>query len=276
MKNSKPTLEVVTEMAFSQNMSYVQERRVKLVFIQLSEVCNKEYIESITTEDIVIIYRHWRQGGSTAESLRKRIGYIRRVLKFAVSKRYIRISPGDFFRTPNMPRPEPVSLSLEEVNLLKGKKMILSEYEKARDLALFQTFTGLAYVDLMGFKKDWIVMVDGKRFIIADRAKNGSDFIIPLLPEALAVAAKYNYRLPRYSNAYYNRLLKIVGRCCKIETKLTSHVFRRTFGQMMLDMGISMEAVSKMLGHKTVAVTERHYVRVGIRRMVKDVLHLAA
>ena len=37
---------------------------------------------------------------------------------------------------------------------------------------------------------------------------------------------------------------------------------RKTAGALFLAKGYRMEAVSKILGHATVAITERHYVKV--------------
>ncbi len=274
-KSLFPHVEVITQLALAQTLSYIQERRINLVFAQMQEVTGVQHINHVSTEHIALLYRHWKSQGSTPESLRKRVGYIRRVLKFAQAKGYIKVNPASFFRAPAMPSAEPVTLCDIEQHKLRTVKLP-RELSKVRDLALMQICTGFAYVDLMAFRKEWLTTINGKRFIMAQRAKTAGTFIIPLLPEALEILERYQYRLPHYSNAYYNRLLKMVAGRAQIQTNLTTHVFRRTFGQNMLDTGLPMEAVSKMLGHKTIATTERYYARVKLKRMVRDVLHLAA
>jgi integrase len=39
------------------------------------------------------------------------------------------------------------------------------------------------------------------------------------------------------------------------------HALRRTYGQMLLDQGVGVEAVSLMLGHSSTTTTEKHYCR---------------
>lgn len=51
-----------------------------------------------------------------------------------------------------------------------------------RDMFLFSTFTGLAFVDLKNLRHDNIVRKeDGKQWIVLNRQKTGSTSYIPLL-----------------------------------------------------------------------------------------------
>jgi integrase len=43
--------------------------------------------------------------------------------------------------------------------------------------------------------------------------------------------------------------------------KFSPHGLRRTYGQILLDRGASIETVSVMLGHTSTLTTERHYCR---------------
>ena len=40
-----------------------------------------------------------------------------------------------------------------------------------------------------------------------------------------------------------------------------SHMLRDTYAVEMLNAGVPMEKVSKLLGHKTIATTERYYAK---------------
>ncbi|RPD44843.1 hypothetical protein DNI29_19230 [Hymenobacter sediminis] len=61
-------------------------------------------------------------------------------------------------------------------------------------------------------------------------------------------------------------MLKVVG----LSVKVTSHVGRKTAGRLWLDAGVSMSAVRKALGHRTVAMTEQYYVRVGEELVARE------
>ncbi len=65
-----------------------------------------------------------------------------------------------------------------------------------RDMFLFSTFTGLAYVDLKNLRHDNIVQKeDGKQWIVLNRQKTGSTSYIPLLDIPLRLIEKYRILL---------------------------------------------------------------------------------
>ena len=44
--------------------------------------------------------------------------------------------------------------------------------------------------------------------------------------------------------------------------KANIHTFRRTFGSLLVQQGVSIFTVSKLLGHSSVTVTETHYAHL--------------
>jgi integrase len=50
---------------------------------------------------------------------------------------------------------------------------------------------------------------------------------------------------------------------------MLSHRFRHTFAVEMLLAGVGIEEVSRLLGHKTIRTTERHYSAWGKKRQEK-------
>lgn len=57
---------------------------------------------------------------------------------------------------------------------------------------------------------------------------------------------------------YYNILLKDIQKQCKINTKLTSHVARHTYTQLLLDNNADLSAVSQSLGHSNLTTTQTY------------------
>ena len=43
--------------------------------------------------------------------------------------------------------------------------------------------------------------------------------------------------------------------------QFSPHGLRRTYGQVLLDLGVDIQTVSVMLGHSSTQTTERHYCR---------------
>jgi len=75
---------------------------------------------------------------------------------------------------------------------------------------------------------------------------------MPLFPIPKAILIKYEHKLPILSNKEYNSYLKMIGKCLNLRFNLTSHVARKTAGTLWLNEGISLDVVSKMLGHKNI------------------------
>lgn len=137
------------------------------------------------------------------------------------------------------------------------------------DLFAFQMYTGLPFSDMQSFDASdykW----DGKAWRhIGERIKTGVPYVSQLLPPAVKVLEKYGWEIPQISNADYNRHLKSLGQMAGIKTRLHSHLARHTFATWMLRHGVSIENVSKMLGHTNIKQTQR-YAKVQAQAVYDD------
>ena len=84
------------------------------------------------------------------------------------------------------------SLNREEPNLLVNVKIKNTQYELARDLFVFSTFTGLNYSDVKNLTKEHLkTSFDGHRWIITRRQKTNTDPGIHLLEVPKLIIEKY-------------------------------------------------------------------------------------
>ena len=139
----------------------------------------------------------------------------------------------------------------------------LKSVEKARDLFIFQVWTCLAYVDLADFdmkkvKKDR----QGRLIYTGNIQKTGQEFTFMLLPEAVRILDKYNGKLPIMSNQKYNDALKMLTVYAKVNKVISSHWARHTGATLMLNAGIDMEIVAKVLGHSSTKITREIYAKM--------------
>lgn len=128
---------------------------------------------------------------------------------------------------------------------------------KARDLFLFQCYTGLAFADLMSFDFNECTIVDGKYFYHDKRVKTSVDFVLQLLPQALGILKKYDFLLPKISNQKYNDYLKVIGVAAGVEG-LHSHMGRATAATLFLSKGMPINIVARVLGHTNIRQTQRY------------------
>lgn len=153
-------------------------------------------------------------------------------------------------------------LTEEEVQRIKAKEMPNERLERVKDLFLFQATTGLSYCDMALLEpNDFKSNEEGIQYLRKNRKKTGVEFFIVLLPEAVAIARKYHFRLPLISNQCYNNYLKEIGTLCDIDKPMHSHIGRHTAATYLLNRSVPMEMVAKVLGHTTTKQT-RHYAKL--------------
>ncbi|MQX26758.1 tyrosine-type recombinase/integrase [Alistipes sp. dk3620] len=136
--------------------------------------------------------------------------------------------------------------------------------EKVRDIFLFCCFTGFDYSTTAALAGKNIVTDDeGSLWIETHRIKTGTPSKVKLLDIPLFILKKYelrrdgNFLLPVMSNAKYNLYLKEIASICGIEKRVTSHLARHTFATTVTYAnGVSIESISKMLGHTKLSTTQ--------------------
>ena len=175
-------------------------------------------------------------------------------------------------------------LTEEEIRTIKNKDFIGKGLNLVRDIFIFSCYTGLAYVDIFNLTNEQITIgIDGNLWIITNRQKTGTNSNIPLLPIAEEIIKKYENHplvsnsgklLPVYSNQKVNEYLKTIADNCNINKKLTFHCARHTFATTVtLSNNVSMESVSKMLGHKSIKTTQ-HYAKILDKKVSEDMNNL--
>ncbi|MEJ7822998.1 MAG: site-specific integrase [Chitinophagaceae bacterium] len=171
-----------------------------------------------------------------------------------------------------------------ELKDIEEKEFAIERLNYVRDIFLFSCYTGLAYVDIFNLRKENIsIGMDGEKWIFTHRQKTETPSRIPLLPKALAIMEKYaghpktvneNKVLPVPSNQKVNAYLKEIADCCGIKKELTFHIARHTFATTItLNNGVSLESVSKMLGHKKFQTTQI-YAKILDKKVSNDMTDL--
>lgn len=205
----------------------------------------------------------------------KKLQLLKRLFRFAQALNYIKTNPFELYKLPRIPRPVLIQLSQPELALLQYYEFKQERLNRVKDLFLFQCYTGLSYCDLWSFGPGSQIQLHGLQFIKGTRKKTGEQYTIPFLPGARSIADKYDYKLPYLCNQKYNSYLKEITDILGIDKKLTTHTGRKTFAQIMLDSGYSKEAITRMMGHTSFVMTERHYARIGDERVAGEVMRMA-
>jgi site-specific recombinase XerD len=207
--------------------------------------------------------------------INKILRFVKAVMDFGVRKEWLEHNPLLSFQVKKLPRKQKVYLTLKELDKIRKHRYASWRLEKIAKLFLFQCYTGLAYAELMRFNKSWLRPgVDDRLWIFADRQKvEGSACQIPLFKPAAEILSDLQ-DIPQISNGKYNAYLKEIGVIVGIEKNLTTHVARKTFGNLLLDKGVSLEVVSSMYGHSNTKTTLSYYVDISEKRISDETVNL--
>lgn len=155
-------------------------------------------------------------------------------------------------------------LTKQEIKKIIRKKITIKRLDVVRDIFLFSIFTGLSYVDVKNLTVNNIqTQHDDSKWIITKRQKTNNSVELPLLDIPQKIIAKYEQErsglnlLPVMSNQKLNSYLKELADICGITKRLNFHVARHSFStSIMLDHGVSMETLSRVLGHSNIKTTQ--------------------
>jgi site-specific recombinase XerD len=196
----------------------------------------------------------------------KYIKNLKKIINLAIKLNWLDKDPFLHYQIKTKPV-ERGFLTQQELDRIINYRFSTQRLELVADLFIFSCYTGLAYIDIKKLPQDAIVTgIDACQWLSVQRQKTGTTSNIPLLPPALRIIEKYKDHplssssgklLPVLSNQKLNSYLKEIADLCNINKNLTFHLARHTFAtSVTLANGISMEAVSKMLGHQSVRTTQ--------------------
>ncbi|MFA6924393.1 MAG: site-specific integrase [Bacteroidales bacterium] len=162
-------------------------------------------------------------------------------------------------------------LTEDELNILMKKEFKIERLQQVKDIYLFCCFTGLAFIDVKNLMNSNIEEINNQLWIKKKRQKTKNWCHVPIITPAIKILEKYKNHpkciksgcaLPVLTNQKMNSYLKEIADLCGINKNLSTHTARHTFATTVtLANQVSMEVVSKMLGHSSINMT-RKYARV--------------
>ena len=203
--------------------------------------------------------------GMRQNTTTKHLKFLKKLLNVAVANNYISFNPFNAYKVER----EPVEIDFldeDELRRIINFDTPLPRLERAKDMFLFGCFTGLSYIDIKTLTAEHFETDGaGRIWIKKRRVKTGVLSRIPLLPIAKMILDKYKggeKLLPIQDAADVNKYLKDIAILCGIDKRITFHTSRHTFATTVtLSNNISLEVVSKMMGHTNTRMTT-HYAKL--------------
>ena len=255
----------------------------------------KEYIRSCYHRDDIMLaeldgqfirdFDFWLKTEKHCQnnSALKHLKNLKKVVRIALANDWIKKDPfyGIHFKQEEV---NVEFLSREELDVLMNKEFTIKRLEQVRDIFVFCCFTALAFVDVQQLSREHLIKDNnGALWIRKARQKTNQMCNIPVLSIPQRILRKYEDNaecikkgvlLPVISNQRMNAYLKEIADLCGITKRLTTHIARHTAATVVfLANDVSMENVSKILGHSNIRMTQ-HYAKVLDSSIMRDMVNV--
>lgn len=255
--------------------------------LDLSQFQEKQYVSSLNSvteidKNVIRSYLSWLDTNYKPRSIKRKIATLKSFFSFLEQEDHIENSPFRKLRLRinraiNLPR----TLSLSSVNkLLKAaydslestRKDSIAYQEKTRDIAVLKILfsTGIRVSELCKLKAS-DVDINNQQILVLGKGKR--ERAIPLCNNSTVNAL--NAYINEYSNHlnandpfFLNRdkrplsdqsvrhIINKYNILSCIPEHATPHMFRHTIATLLLENGVDIRNIQKLLGHSSLAVTE--------------------
>ena len=165
-------------------------------------------------------------------------------------------------------------LTIDELKKVEQFEPKNNSQKLCKDIFLFSCYTGLRFSDMCtltgeNFKQEEKVIMSLRmqktnaliQFPLPDKAVDilekykGSHYSLPILKFPIKDFVRLKTKISS-RNAYFNKVLKGIIAETKIDKAISFHCARHTFATIGLTLGIRIEVLQKLLGHKNIRETQ--------------------
>ncbi len=225
---------------------------------------------ALTIENLIALRATWNEVYPSSSSRAVVQKHLNNFLRFCYDAKWI----------DRIPRLSPIKIDSPETLPLtpaEYAKILKAATGKTRVLIQLMRWSGLAVRDASTLKRSDMHEENGVHKIIRSRTKTGTPLYIPIPADVAAEVLgvmngnpvyvfwnKQSEESSEYRHAgYMGEQVKAAFDAAGVKSvgHMISHRLRATFAVDLLEKGIPLEDVSRLLGHKSVVTTERHYAK---------------
>lgn len=243
---------------------------------RLREYCEHKGVFTVQglTRDLLTGYcATWEETYNSSQTRSMVRARCRSFLRYCYEAQWLpRIPP---LPTIQVEEPPTMPLTAEEYERLLAAVHIFTDSVRQRRVragVLLMRWSGLAIQDALTLEKAKITRVKGLYSVVTNRQKTGTDVSVPLPPDVAREILSVPNEDKRFifwdgeSNivkTWTKYFIAPLFEAAKIERggNMMSHRLRDTFAVDLLQKGVPLEEVSKLLGHESIKTTERHYAK---------------
>ena len=221
-------------------------------------------------------------------TIARKLSAVRSFFLFLEREAFIKINPAVEVQSPKLGKYIPNYLPVDDVFRL----MELPDQQKPlglRDLAILEVLysCGIRVAELAGMN---VSSIDCDQRLVKVMGKGSQERLVPIGRQALRAVAAYlaatgefrkkntlagrgeplfiNFRGGRLTTRSVGRIVKRYARAGGLTDEISPHSMRHTFATHLLDGGADLRSVQELLGHKSLATTQK-YTHVSLDRLME-------
>lgn len=259
------------EKGSSENTIISYGRDIKY-FIKFIEINNINDFNDVMNEHISKYIEHLQFNGKASTTISRNIASVRSLFKFLLNKGIVPSDPTASVDLPKVEKTKISALTTKEMATLLSKAST-NDHKGMRDRAMMELLysTGIRVSQLLALK---IYDVDMENSNIKLQDK-GDVRIINFTKPTYEALEKYLEKgrnlfvsqdtddtlFLNFSGAVMTRqgfwkILRQYGEQAKFTQKITPHIFRHSLAIHMIEEGVDLENVQKILGHSDISTTQ--------------------
>ena len=245
-------------------------RMYQLAMKQIKRYCADVFVSDIDEEMLQNVINELCRGGYAKSTIDKVRIVMKRVVEYAVRIKWLETLPLIKLYTPKI-APTKIVDALDKRDQIRVEQLCRTPGKtKYGHITLFILSTGLRTEEVCNLK--WSDFFDGERPFIKIRKSKTENGIrkVPLNSESLRIIREqpklspYIFRSEtgcQLSPTQMKRHNRLVRETLGI-SHFHNHICRHTFATRALEKGMDVKALSKILGHSSVAFTMQRYVTI--------------
>ena len=274
-RNYQVDLEQFASFLVSQKACALKETGCDISIEEIESTVIRKYVGSL-------------YGKRKRTTIARKLSAVRTFFLFLEKEGLIKINPAVEVQSPKLEKYIPSHLPVDDVFRL----MDLPDRENAlglRDLAILEVLysCGIRVAELAGMN---VSSVDDDQRLVKVTGKGDRERLVPIGRQALKAVKAYleatgdvrkrraleaqddplfmNFRGGRLTTRSIGRIVKRYAGAGGMAEDISPHSMRHTFATHLLDGGADLRSVQELLGHKSLATTQK-YTHVSLKRLME-------
>lgn len=271
---------------FKNNIASIKDYRSLGVALKKYQDTNKVMLtfDIINDRDFFNRFKNYLSNKHNNNTTHKRISCLKTFMYWIEEKGMFFFKSSVFRYKIKTFRTKFVTLSREEIQQLQDLEIENKNWAKIIDVFVCNCFMSLRFSDLMTMEKgEFTQDEDGDYTYTKRNEKTDVEIEVSIVPSALTILQKYDFKLPTYTNQYFNRQLQYIleqfdlfpeivkktylqgdepaYKECKKRELVTSHTARRSFITNSISENVNLNAIQAATGHTQLGTLSKYNKR---------------